>query len=100
MSIFTYGLAYVLLKPSHAADLKLKAVRRHSSTTVVPAAWVHIGENSDHVIPQSVRLEGGGDEDVAALLQRASHEHRPSVDEGRRLHTLLGQDVVHPVLPV
>lgn len=66
----------------------------------VPAARVHIGENSDHVVPQRERLEGGGDDDVAALWQRAPHEDRPSVDVGGRVHTLLGQDVVHPILPV
>lgn len=68
--------------------------------TILPAARVHVGENPQHEVPQRERLEGGGDDDVPTLRQRAPHEHRPSVDVGGRRHVLLGQDVVQPVLPV
>lgn len=85
----------------------MQLIYTHSAThhhwfdiTVVPAVRVHISENSDHVIPQRLRLEGGGDDDVAALLEHASHKHCPSVDVGGRRHTLLGHDVMHPILPV
>lgn len=66
----------------------------------VPAVWVHISENPDHEIPKYLRPEGGGDDDVAALRQHASHKHCAGVDVGGRHHTLLGQDVMHPILPV
>lgn len=68
--------------------------------TVLPAARVHVGENPQHEVPQRERLEGGGDDDVSTLRQRAPHEHRPSVDVGGRRHVLLAQDVVQSVLPV
>lgn len=74
--------------------------RHHTSTTAVPAVRVHVCENPEHVIPQRQRLEGGGDDDVAALRERDPHEHCAGVDVGGRGHALLGQDVVQPILPV
>ncbi len=90
------------VKHSPAADLHSvnTLVSHHTSITVVPAVRVHISEHSDHVVTQSQRLEGGGDDDVASLCEHSSQKHCPSVDVGGGLDTLLGQDVVHPILPV
>lgn len=72
----------------------------HSVTTVVPAPWVHISENPKHVVPQRLRPECGGDDDVAALRQHTPHKHRPSIDVGGCGHTRLSEDVMHPIFSV
>lgn len=71
-----------------------------TSQSYVPAARVYVCENSDHEFPQCVRLEGSGDDDVAAPWECDSHKHCASIDVSGCLHTLLGQDVMHPILPV
>lgn len=65
-----------------------------------PAVRVQVGKDSQHEVSQRERLEGGGQDDVAALRQRAPQEDGAGVDVGGRLFRLLGQDVMHPVLPV
>jgi len=46
-------------------------------------------------LPSPYLWRGGGE------CERLSpHEHRAGVDVGGRLHAALGQDVVHPILPV
>lgn len=87
---------------SQACDLHRVAALNHHSyiVCVIPAAWIHVSEDPQHVVPQRLGLEGGRDDDVSALRQQASHEHRPSIDVGGGLNTLLRQDVMHSILPV
>lgn len=83
---------------------------RHVNTTVSglvwedeadrPAVGVQVGKDPQHEVSQRQWLESGGQDDVAALRQRVPQEDGAGIDVGGRGHSLLGQDVVHPVLPV
>lgn len=73
---------------------------QRSGAAVSPAVRVQICEDPQHEFPERLRPEGGWDDDVAALRERAPHEHGARVDVGGRRQALLGQDVVQPILPV
>lgn len=56
--------------------------------------------NPQHKLSQGVGLEGGWDDDVAAFRQKFPQKHRACVDVRGRGEVLLGDDVMHAVLPV
>ena len=58
----------------------------------------NVAEDPEQEVPLQDGVKGGGDDDVAALLQVHALEHAAGVDVGAARHLLLGR--VHPVRPV
>lgn len=56
--------------------------------------------NSEHELPQGVGFEGGRDDDVTTFRQNVPREHGARVDVCGCGDVLLGDDVMHAVLPV
>lgn len=66
----------------------------------VLAVGVLISVNSKHELSQHVGFEGGWDDDVTTFRQNFPHEHGACIDVCGGGDVLLGDDVMHAVLPI